>query len=568
MKSLIFITFAKFKLNHPNHIINMKINRLYVAFGLTVGILFSSCQSKVDLIVHNANVYTMGQSKSKASAFVVNDGKFVDVGGEELLERYTAKKVLDLQELPVYPGFIDSHCHFLSLGLSLNKVDLVGTKSFEEVLDRVKRYATNKELKAITGRGWDQNDWAVKKLPNKEELDVLFPDIPVALRRIDGHALLVNQKALELAGITLESEVAGGQIVKENGKLTGVLIDAPMEMVTNILPKPSVEEKIKALQDAEEIGFANGLTTVSVAGLDKDDIFLIDSLHKTGALTMRIYVMISNSQENMDYFLKEGPYKTDKLNVRSFKVYADGALGSRGAALKNSYSDLDNHIGAFITSKDSLEVLAYKLAASPFQMNTHAIGDAANQVVLEAYNKALVFSDDPRWRVEHAQIIDTNDIKLFNRKIIPSVQPTHATSDMYWAEDRLGEDRLYGAYANKALLEQSGRIALGTDFPVEDVNPFKTFYAAVVRKDSEAFPEEGYLPENKLSEIEALKGMTIWGAYANFEDKEKGSIEAGKVADFIILDRDIIKVSEKRILRTRVVATLVDGQIVYSNRIN
>jgi predicted amidohydrolase YtcJ len=568
MKSFIFITFAKFKLYDPNHTINMKINIHFVGFSLIVGLLLSSCQSKVDLIVHNANIYTLGQNNLNASAFVVDDGKFVDVGGEELLEQYTAKKVLDLQELPVYPGFIDSHCHFLSLGLSLNKVDLVGTKSFEDVLDRVKRYATNKELNAITGRGWDQNDWKIKRLPNKEQLDLLFPDIPVALRRIDGHAMLVNQKALDLAGITLDTEVTGGQIVKENGKLTGVLIDAPMQMVTNILPKPSVEDKIKSLQDAEEISFANGLTTVSVAGLDREDIFLIDSLHKTGALTIRVYAMISNSQDNVDYFLKEGPYKTDKLNVRSFKVYADGALGSRGAALKDSYSDLDNHTGAFITSKDSLEALAYKLAASPFQMNTHAIGDAANQVVLEAYNKALVFSDDPRWRVEHAQIIDTNDIKLFNRKILPSVQPTHATSDMYWAEDRLGEDRLYGAYANKALLEQSGRIALGTDFPVEDVNPFKTFYAAVVRKDSEAFPEEGYLPENKLSEIEALKGMTIWGAYANFEDKEKGSIEAGKVADFIILDRDIIKVSEKRILKTRVVATLVDGKIVYSNRIN
>ena len=568
MESFIFITFAKFKLYDSNHTINMKINRHFVGFSLIVGLLLSSCQSKVDLIVHNANVYTLGQNNLKASAFVVDDGKFVDVGGEELLEQYTAKKVLDLKELPVYPGFIDSHCHFLSLGLSLNKVDLVGTKSFEDVLDRVKRYATNKELNAITGRGWDQNDWKIKRLPNKEQLDLLFPDIPVGLRRIDGHAMLVNQKALDLAGITLDTEVTGGQIVKENGKLTGVLIDAPMQMVTNILPKPSVEDKIKSLQDAEEISFANGLTTVSVAGLDREDIFLIDSLHKTGGLTIRVYAMISNSQDNVDYFLKEGPYKTDKLNVRSFKVYADGALGSRGAALKDSYSDLDNHTGAFITSKDSLEALAYKLAASPFQMNTHAIGDAANQVVLEAYNKALVFSDDPRWRVEHAQIIDTNDIKLFNRKILPSVQPTHATSDMYWAEDRLGEDRLYGAYANKALLEQSGRIALGTDFPVEDVNPFKTFYAAVVRKDSEAFPEEGYLPENKLSEIEALKGMTIWGAYANFEDKEKGSIEAGKVADFIILDRDIIKVSEKRILKTRVVATLVDGKIVYSNRIN
>ncbi|MEK9566201.1 MAG: amidohydrolase [Flavobacteriaceae bacterium] len=546
----------------------MKVNRLFIAFGLVVGILLSSCQNKVDLIVHNANVYTMGQNRLKASAFVVDDGKFIDVGGEELLEAYAAKKVLDLQELPVYPGFIDSHCHFLSLGLNLGKVDLVGTKSFEEVLERVERFASNKELNAISGRGWDQNDWESKKLPNKEALDALFPDIPVALRRIDGHAMLVNQKALDLAGITLETEVAGGQIVKENGKLTGVLIDTPMKLVTAILPKPSVEEKIQALQNAEEIGFANGLTTVSEAGLDKDDIFLIDSLQKAGLLTMRVYAMVSNTPENLEYFLKEGPYKTDKLNVRSFKVYADGALGSRGAALKEAYSDLDNHTGAFITPKDSLEALAYKLAASPFQMNTHAIGDAANQVVLEAYSKALVFSDDPRWRVEHAQIIDTTDIELFNRKILPSVQPTHATSDMYWAEDRLGKDRLNGAYANKALLEQSGRIALGTDFPVEEVSPFKTFYAAVARKDSNAFPEEGYLPENKLTEIEALRGMTIWGAYANFEEKEKGSIEAGKVADFIILDRDIAKVNEKRILKTRVVATFVDGQIVYSNRIN
>jgi predicted amidohydrolase YtcJ len=283
---------------------------------------------------------------------------------------------------------------------------------------------------------------------------------------------------------------------------------------------------------------------------------------------MRVYAMIANSVEDMDYFLKNGPYKTDKLNVRSFKIYADGALGSRGAALKESYSDLDNHVGAFITSKDSLENLAYKLAASPFQMNTHAIGDAANKVVLEAYQKALVFSEDPRWRVEHAQIIDTADLKLFNRKIIPSVQPTHATSDMYWAEDRLGEDRLLGAYANKTLLERSGRIALGTDFPVEEVNPFKTFYAAIARKDSNEFPEEGYLPENKLTPSEALKGMTIWGAYANFEDKEKGSIEVGKVADFIILDRDIMRVSEKRILKSRIVATFLDGNIVYSNRFN
>ena len=541
------------------------------SFYITVcilGILLTSCQTKVDLIVHNAKVYTLNQNNSEVTAFVVNDGKFIDVGGEELLNQYAAKKVLDLQSLPVYPAFIDSHCHFLSLGLNMQTVDLTGTSSFEEVLERIDRFAQKKELNAIIGRGWDQNDWKSKKFPTKERLDKMFPNIPVALTRIDGHALLANQKALDLAGITEDTVIEGGEIIKENGKLTGVLVDAPMRLVKNILPKPTTEDKIKALQDAEEIAFANGLTTVSEAGLDKEDIFLIDSLQKQGLLKMRIYAMVSNTPENLAYYLKTGPYKTDKLNVRSFKVYADGALGSRGAALKESYSDLENHYGAFITPKDSIESLAYQLAATPFQMNTHAIGDDANFAVLNAYQKALVFSDDPRWRIEHAQVLDTVDLSLFNRKILPSVQPTHATSDMYWAEDRLGKDRLHGAYAYKAMLDKSGRIALGTDFPVEGVSPFNTFYAAITRMDSMEFPEGGYLPENKLTPQDALRGMTLWGAYANFEEKEKGSIEVGKVADFVILDRDILRAKPTRILKARVVATLMNGEIVYSNRIN
>ena len=548
----------------------MKFNKYVILISIVFVVLLTSCQNKVDLIVHNGNVYTMGELIPKATAFVVDDGIFVDVGGDELLKKYKAKRILDLKSLPVYPGFIDSHCHLLNLGLSLQQVDLVGTKSFDEVLDRVNRFSNKRKLKAIVGRGWDQNDWNLKhnKLPNKNELDSLYPNIPVALRRIDGHAMLVNQAALDLAGITYETEISRGKIVKENGKLTGVLIDSPIKLINKVLPQPTKNEKIKALLDAEQIAFTNGLTTVSVAGLDKDDIFLIDSLQREELLRIRIYAMISNSPANMGYYLKSGPYKTNKLNVRSFKVYADGALGSRGAALKDPYSDLINYKGSFITPKDSIETLAYKLAATPFQMNTHAIGDAANKVVLEAYKKALVLTDDPRWRIEHAQIIDTADISLFNRKILPSVQPTHATSDMYWAEDRLGKDRLLGAYAYKSLLLQSGTIALGTDFPVEDVNPFKTFYAATVRKDDQQFPKNGYLSENKLSAIDALKGMTIWGAYENFEDKEKGSIEIGKVADFIILDRDIIFENERGILKTRVVATLLDGEIVYSNRIN
>lgn len=544
------------------------IKNIFFYFGLALILSLISCQKKVDLIVHNATVYTMGDNIGRASSFVVDNGKFIAVGGEELLKTFKANKILDLKELPVYPGFIDSHCHFLSLGLSLQKVDLTGTRSFEEVIGRVKDFAKNKKLKAIIGRGWDQNDWEEKTFPNKTILDELFPDTPVALRRIDGHALLVNQKALDLAGIDINTNIKGGSIMKENGKLTGILVDAPMKLISNILPKPSITEKIKALKDAEKISFENGLTTVSIAGLNKNDIYLIDSLQKSNALSIKIYAMISNSEDNVAHFLSNGPILTDKLTVRSFKIYADGALGSRGAALKSDYSDLKNHKGSFITSKDSLENLAYKLASTSFQMNTHAIGDNANKVVLQAYNKALVFSEDPRWRIEHAQIIDTSDIKLFNRKIIPSVQPTHATSDMYWAEDRLGKKRLLGAYAYKLLLEKTGRIALGTDFPVENVSPIKTFFSAVFREDSSLYPEDGYLPDNKLSKIEALKGMTIWGAYSNFEERQKGSIEVGKAADFVILDRDLLDEPKKRILNAKIVATILDGNIVYSNRIN
>jgi len=543
-------------------------NFFHLLFFIFLAVFVNSCQEKVDLIVHNATVYTLGDIEGRVTAFVVDEGKFIDVGGDELINNYDARKVLDLQKLPVYPGFIDSHCHFIKLGLSLQQVDLKGTRSFEEVLNRVQDYSKNKDLRVITGRGWDQNDWKEKSLPNKSKLDSLFPDIPVALRRIDGHALLVNQKALDMAGINKKTKIKGGTIIKNNGRLTGVLVDSPISLVTSILPKPSLSEKIKALKNAEKIAFENGLTTVSVAGIDKDEIYLIDSLQKAGEIQIRVYAMISNNKDNMDHFLSNGPIRTGKLNVRSFKVYADGALGSRGAALKAPYSDLKSHRGEFITPKDSLERLAYMLSETPFQMNTHAIGDDANRTILEAYNKALIFSNDPRWRIEHAQVIDTADISLFNRKIIPSVQPTHATSDMYWAEERIGSSRLDGAYAYKKLLDMSGRISLGTDFPVEEVSPLLTFFAAVARQDKNLYPEGGYLSKNKLSRMEALSGMTEWGAYANFEEDQKGSIEVGKVADFIILDRDIILEKESNILKTRIVATLLNGNIVYSNRIN
>lgn len=555
----------KHALTHLYHNIYLKIINPLVFF-VTILLVFTSCQNKVDLIVHNANVYTADNNFSKATSFAVDKGKFVEVGGEELLKKYNAKNIVNAQSLAIYPGFIDAHCHFLGLGLKQKQADLVGTNSFEEIIDILVAYSETKQRNVILGRGWDQNDWKEKKFPTKDRLDELFPDIPVALRRIDGHALLVNQKALDMAGIDINTEMDGGTVIKKNGKLTGVLVDTPMQLIEAILPKTTDSELIEALQAAEEICFKNGLTTVDDAGLSKDAINLIDSIQQQGLLSIRIYAMISNDKTSVDYFLERGTLKTDRLNVRSVKVYADGALGSRGAALKAPYSDLTGHYGAFITPPDSLESLAYKLAASPFQMNTHAIGDAANEAVLKAYQKALVFSEDPRWRVEHAQIIDNDDIKLFNKKIIPSVQPTHATSDMYWAEERLGDKRMEGAYAFKTLKNQSKIVALGTDFPVEQVSPFLTFYAAVARQDLEEYPETGFLPENGLSREEALLGMTRWAAHANFEETEKGSIVSGKLADFVILDRDIMDVDISLVPKTRVVATFVNGEIVYSTR--
>ncbi|MCM5663737.1 amidohydrolase [Galbibacter mesophilus] len=524
-----------------------------------------SCDKKetVDLLIVNANVYTVDSTMSKATAFAIKDEKFVAVGSsEEIREQYEATKVLDLEGKPIYPGFIDAHCHFYQLGLQEQNVDLVGTKSYEEVLERVTAFQRERKSNFIIGRGWDQNDWEEKEFPTKDALDSLFPETPVVLTRIDGHAYLVNQKALDLAGITEETNVDGGEIVKENGKITGVLIDNPMGLVDKIFPEITSEVAAKALRDAERICFDYGLTTVNDAGLDKDIILLIDSLQQAEKLDMRIYAMVSNTPSNLDYFLERGVLKTDKLDVRSVKVYGDGALGSRGAVLKEPYSDKHHHFGAMVTPVDEIYKIAERIAATDYQLNTHAIGDSANVVVLKAYKKALEGKKDRRWKVEHAQIVAPQDFDYFSSNITPSVQPTHATSDMYWAEDRVGAERIKGAYAYKTLLDKAGIVALGTDFPVEQVSPFLTFYAAVARKDTAGYPEGGFQKKDALSREEALKGMTIWAAHSNFEEKEKGSIEVGKWADFIVLDKDIMTVPENEIPQLNVEKTFLGGKQV------
>lgn len=525
----------------------------------------SSCdlaRENVEMIVLNANIYTVDKNFSKAEAFAVRAGRFVAVGNKsQILKTYNSDNIVDAEGKTIVPGIIDAHCHFYGLGLNKQSVDLVGTTSFEEVLNRVKTFHEEQPGNFILGRGWDQNDWEIKEFPTKKELDKLYPDIPVVLRRVDGHALLVNQKALDMAGIDANTRVAGGEIIKKDGAVTGILVDSPMQLVTDVMPEPDLNAQIQALKDAEKICFDNGVTTVNDAGLDRQTIELIDSLQQAGFLNIRIYAMVSNTPENLDYYLDRGVLKTDRLDVRSIKVYGDGALGSRGAALKEPYSDQDGHYGAMITPAANMEPLAMRIAASDYQMNTHAIGDSANVVVLRAYQKALADETDRRWKVEHAQVISPQDFNFFNGNIIPSIQPTHATSDMYWAEDRLGEQRIKGAYAYRKLLDKAGIVALGTDFPVEQVNPFLTFYAAVARKDLEGFPEGGFMMREALTREETLKGMTIWAAYSNFEEDEKGSIEVGKFADFVILSDDIMTIPETTIPGVHADLVYIGGKI-------
>ena len=524
---------------------------------------FFGCKKNVDLIIYNANVYTVDNDFSNVNAIAIKDGLFYDVGENTILNKYNFKNSIDLNGSTVLPGLIDAHCHFYGLGLNQQVIDLVGTKSFEEILEKLKSNSNNTVIK---GRGWDQNDWDNKQFPNKTQLDVLFPNVPVVLERIDGHAYLVNQKALDMAKITSQTKEIAGTIVKVKGKLTGILIDGPMGLVDDVLPELSNSEKEQALLDAQKICFANGLTTVDDAGLSKETIFLIDKLQKENILKMRVYAMISNSKSNLDYFLNKGAIKTPLLNVSSVKIYGDGALGSRGATLKHPYHDDKKNYGKLITNPEELKNLATKIANANFQMNTHAIGDSTVKLLLNTYSKVLENKKDPRWRIEHSQIIDLNDMNGFNSKILPSVQPTHATSDMYWAEDRVGSSRINGAYAYKTLLNKSKVIGLGTDFPVEKVNPFHTFYAAVSRKDLTGYPEKGFQIQNALSREETLKGMTIWAAYLNFEENEKGSIEKGKFADFIIIDRDIMKVEENETPNTKVLKTYLSGELVYNSK--
>lgn len=538
-----------------------------ILYALLFSAMLSACSQKeqADLIIYNAKVYTVNDQFDAVEAFAVKDGKILDLGSSKDIQyKYTSKDEVDAKGKAVYPGFIDAHAHFFGYGQSLQAADLRDTKSWKEILQRLAEFAKTHPEGWLIANGWDQNDWENKAFPNNKELSELFSDRPVFLNRVDGHAAIVNQKAFDEAGIIEEQKLTGGDMLTENGKLTGVLIDNAVGLVESKIPSPDTKLAEKILTDAQKNCFAAGLTTIDDCGLPYQTVDLIEKLQQENKLKMRLYVMLADAPQNYDYLFKRGAIKTDRLNVRSFKVYADGALGSRGACLLHPYADMPAKTGFLLSNQKHFEEVAEKIAAKGFQMCTHAIGDSANRVILKIYNKILKGKNDKRWRIEHAQIVNPKDFNLFgSASVVPSVQPTHATSDMYWAGQRLGAARLKGAYAYQQLLKQNGWIPLGTDFPVENINPLLTFYAATVREDAKGFPKGGFQMENALTPEEALRGMTIWAAKANFEEQEKGSLEKGKLADFVILDQDILKSSPQNILKTKVLKTYLNGEKVY-----
>lgn len=529
-----------------------------------------SCKfrQKADLIVHHAKIYMVDDQFSVAEAMAISDGKIIAIGSnDEILKQYDSDSVTDAGGKTVFPGFNDAHAHFVGYGSSLQKVNLVDTDSWETVLTRCSEFAKTLPKGAwLTGRGWDQNDWLIKEFPDNTKLNELFPDRPVLISRVDGHAAMANQKALELAGVKPGDRLTGGDVEVKNGKLTGLLVDNAVDLVSDKIPSAGTTETKASLLLAQANCFAAGLTSVHDCGLNYKMVELIEAMQKSGELKMRMNIMLSDAKDNYDYAFKRGKIKTDLLNVSSFKVYADGALGSRGASLLQPYSDKPGWSGFLLSSPEHFDSVANIIYEKGWQMCTHAIGDSGNRTLLKTYAKYLKGKNDLRWRIEHAQVINENDFHYFgDYNIIPSVQPTHATSDMYWAGDRLGPARVKGAYAFRQLLKENNWIPLGTDFPVEDISPVKTFFAAAVRQDSKGFPAGGYQMENALSREQTLRGMTIWAAKASFEEKQKGSLEKGKFADFIILDTDLMNCLAADILKTKVLATYSGGRKVFGN---
>lgn len=540
----------------------------YVITVLLALFCLTSCQEpvQVDLLVHNATIYTLEDGEAKVEAMAIDKGIIVATGSEhEILNKYAAKEVIDAKKQFIYPGFNDAHSHFLGYGTTkLYSINLLGTASLREVCERVQTHLNADTSTWITGRGWDQTKWENQDFPDNQMLDSLFPDKYIVLKRLDGHALIATSNVLELAGIDASTKVNGGKILLSNRKPTGVLIDEAMNLVEQVIPPLSKAQKASALRRAAEDCWAVGLTSVTDAGLAPADVNLIDKLQSDGALPIRIYAMYAAHDSilgKLPSLVKNTPW----LRTNSVKIYADGALGSRGALLSAPYADDSSNTGLLITPRDSLKKWALACQDAGFQLCVHCIGDSSARLVLQCMGEVLGGTNDRRWRIEHAQVVAPGDRSLFAQyNVIPSMQPTHATSDMGWAAQRLGPNRIDWAYALNSMKNANGMIALGTDFPVEGIDPLMTFYAATVRKNSEGHPPEGFLMKERLNRMDALKGMTIWPAMSSFEEELKGTISQGKVADFVILDTDLIECESEQILQAKVLQTRINGEQVYA----
>lgn len=520
-----------------------------------------------DAYLLKGTIYTAEDVHPVVESMVVQGGKITALGSfADLFREFPDLPVIDHGEQFIYPGFIDPHCHFLGYGRALQQADLRGADSIEEVIKRLKIHREKYPSASwLLGRGWDQNLWGIDSYPSKADLDSHFPDTPVYLIRIDGHAAWVNQCTLDLVGLDDNSDFDDQLLLRDNGGLKGILIDEAMHVAQPHLPEPDEASDRQALLDAQSNCFAVGLTSVMDCGLPRSSIELINDLHQSGELQMHTNIMVTGTDEaSLDHFLERGPWITDRMNVRSVKFYADGALGSRGARLLEPYSDDADNKGAFIHSGSYLEEQFKRIKNAGFQVCTHAIGDGAVRLLLDVYERVLEPNNDCRWRIEHAQIVHPEDMDRFGaRNIIPSVQSTHATSDMYWAGNRLGLERLQRAYRLKDLLAQNGWLPNGSDFPIERINPLLGFFAAVARQDEHGWPEDGFQIDQALTREEAFKAMTIWAAKANFDEEKRGSLKAGKQADFIILKDDLMRLPLLEIPRQQVVRTYVNGQQVY-----
>jgi predicted amidohydrolase YtcJ len=533
-----------------------------------LGILIAAASGQIaDLVVRGARIYTVNPAQPTASAIAVKDGRILAVG--DRLEQHIgpATKVMEANGATIIPGLIDSHVHLAGLGQGLEMLDLREANSIEEVLAMVREAAAKaKPGEWIRGRGWDQTRWPGKEFPERNFLSEAAPNHPVYLTRVDGHAAWVNGKALELAGVDESTpHPQGGRIIRnKEGKNTGVLIDRAQGLVSRKIPDATADQLERRLKAAAQECARLGLTSVHDAGVGESVIAAYKALERRGELPVRSYVMIGGEGELWRQYLAKGPEIGDFVTVRAIKLVADGALGSRGAALIENYADDTGNRGLTILQKEDVLRVAREAAAKGFQVATHAIGDYANRITLEAYGEALGGENDKRFRVEHAQIVHPDDFPLFKKySIIASIQATHATSDMRWAEDRIGPQRALGAYAWRTFLDTGVRIANGSDFPVEHPNPMLGIYASITRQDGKGWPEKGWYPAQKLSREEALKSWTLDGAYAAFEEHQKGSLEAGKLADFLVLSTNIMEAPAPEILSTKVWMTFVGGKLVH-----